>query len=127
MAIETRRLLFAFALLAFGCAKKPTAKAVCEKLVTAGVATACWTEPPGGLGAGALEHVVFDIPGGKTGQVLTFDKASDYTATVAAFDAAAVLAGRHRYGSESALTFVQLNSETPAELGTNAKTVVDAL
>lgn len=123
----SRSLLVAVSLLAFGCGKKPTAMAVCEKLVVAGVAANCEAKPPGGLGAAALEHVVFDIPGGKTGQVMTFDKASDYTATTKAYDAAAVLAGRHRYGSESALTFVQLNSETPAELGTNAKTVVEAL
>ncbi len=117
-----------FGLMLLGCAAKPSAMAVCEKLAGANVAEGCKTEPPGlGLGAAAKERVTFSIPGGKTGQVLTFDKGSDYTATVKAFDAAAVLAGRHRYGSEGALVFVQLNSETPATLGDNAKKVVEGL
>jgi len=59
--------------------------------------------------------------------VLRFAKESDYTATVKAFDAMAVLAGRHRYGSEGALIFVQMNSATPSEVGAKAEQLVKAL
>jgi hypothetical protein len=113
--------------LLVACAAKPSAMSVCTKLGAAGVATECKSESPSGLGAAARERVVFNIPGGATGQVLAFDKSSDYDATVKAFDAAATLAGRHRYGSASALVFVQLNAETAQSLGTNAKLVVEEL
>lgn len=117
-------------LLLVGCSKPQIpASDVCTKLVAAGVASNCKTEPPGGLGAAASEHVVFDLPSvpGKTGQVLRFDKASDYEATSKAFDAAAVLAGRHRYGSASALIYVQLHSGAPADVGAKAAAVVAGL
>lgn len=72
---------------------------------------------------------MFDLPSvpGKTGQVLRFAKSSDYEATVKAFDAAAVLAGRHRYGSSKALIFVQLNSEASSDVGAKAEGIVNAL
>ncbi len=119
-------------LLALGCTScvaKPSAASVCEKLTAAGVAENCHTEAPGGIGASATEKFAFDIPksSGKTGQVLKFDGEAAYAATVKTFDGMAGLVGPHRYGSEKALIFVQLNNETPAELGANARTVVAGL
>jgi hypothetical protein len=117
------------ALVLTGCAKKPSAGDVCSKLEAAQVATGCKADAPAGLGAAAKERVVFDLPSvpGKTGQVLTFDTTENFDATVKAFDAAAVLAGRHRYNNPKKLVFVQLNSETPDATGLAAKAIVDGL
>lgn len=123
-------LIVLFGLLG-GCGKKaPPAMDVCAKLQAAGVASNCKLEPSTGLlTAAAKERATFDLsaPAGKTGQAMTFDKAADYEATVKAFDGAAVLAGRHRYGSASALVLVQLNSEASQETGDKARGVVDSL
>jgi hypothetical protein len=111
-----------------GCKAGPSAAEVCSRLEAQGVATGCKAEAPAGLGAAAAERVTFSLPGKAVGgQVLKFSAASDYDATVKAFDAAAALAGRHRYGSEGAKVFVQLNAETPAELGDKARAVVAGL
>jgi hypothetical protein len=95
------------------CSSKPTAASVCTKLEAAGVAKNCRPEVPKVINARASEEAVFDLPApaGKTGHVLAFAKAEDYAATVKAYEAAALLAGSHRYGSEKALIFVQLNSD----------------
>jgi hypothetical protein len=125
-----RSLLLLASIALLSCSKKPDAMTVCKKLGDAGAAdpSTCKAEASnGGLAAAALERVIFDIPGGKPGQVVTFDKTSDYRATVAAFDAAASLAGRHRYGSESALVFVQLNFAADPAAAAKAKAVVDSL
>lgn len=118
------------ALLA-GCATKPSAADVCKKLEGAGVAAAgsCKQDKPIALAARAKEKFVFDLAGvpGKTGQVLSHASAEDYKATVDGFTAAAALAGPHRYGSEKALVFVQLNDKASLDVGNKAKGVVDAL
>jgi len=115
-------------LLCAACSKaKPTADAVCTQLVAAGVATNCVVKQPGGIGAAADKAMDFDLAHDAKGQVLTFRSEADFKATIGAFDAAAVLAGKHRYGSESALTFVQLNAQTPDAVGDKAKAVVDGL
>lgn len=113
-----------------GCkAARPTALEVCAKLVESGVAGGCKAEAPGGINVAAAEKAVFDLPSvpGETGQVLRFEKSSDYEATTKAYDAMAVLAGRHRYGSEKALIFVQLNSQASSEIGAKADAVVKGL
>lgn len=112
------------------CSKKPAALDVCKKLETASVARNCkLNSERGGLVATAKEKAVFDLvaPADKTGQVLTFGSEGDLDATVKAFQAAAVLAGRHRYASTSALVFVQLNSDATEAEGSAAKGVVDGL
>jgi len=122
-------LVICFALTTAACHSKPTAAGVCGKLVAAGVAANCKSGTPGGLGAAASEQAVFDLPSvpGETGQVLRFDKSSDFEATTKAYDAVAVLAGRHRYGSSAALIFVQLNSGASTDIGAKAEAVVNAL
>jgi hypothetical protein len=122
-----RVIVLGLAMVAAGCAKRPTAVATCEKLAAAGVATGCRAGSLGvGLVAAASERVEFSIAeSNKTGQA--FASAADYESTIKAFDGAAELAGRHRYGSPSALIFVQLNSEASPESGNAAKRVVDGL
>jgi hypothetical protein len=102
---------------------------VCGRLAAEKLATNCAADQPGGIGAAAREKVAFDVPGlaAKTGQVLLFQSATDFDATVSAFNAAAVLAGRHRYGSRSKLVLVQMNSATPNDLGDRAKSIVEGL
>jgi hypothetical protein len=129
---ETMRptMLIAAVLLS-ACQPKPSASDVCKKLEAAGVATAgsCKQDKPLALAARAKEKYVFDLASvpGKTGQVLTHASAEDYKATVDGFTAAAALAGPHRYGSEKALVFVQLNDKASLDVGNKAKAVVDGL
>lgn len=89
----------------------------------------CKQSVPSAMNARAKEEYVFDLvaPKGKTGHVLAFEKADDYDATVKAYEAMAMLAGSHRYGSEKARIFVQLNSEASLDTGKKAKAVVDGL
>ena len=123
------RSILVLAALVAGCSSPPSAATVCQKLAAAGVAANCRPSAPGGLGAAASERQEFDLPdvAGKTGQVLRFADAAGYDATVKAFDAAAVLAGPHRYGSAKARVYVQLNSGAAADVGAKARAVVDSL
>lgn len=111
------------------CSKKPTAMEACKKIEAAGQAANCRSDQPGGLGAGAVEKALFDLPAvaGKTGQVLRFDDDAKFDATVRSFEGAAALAGPHRYGSKRALLFVQANDALPAANGQQLKAVVDSL
>ena len=131
MVGHMRTMLIATALLLAACNKaQVTALEVCAKLTAQGVASGCKDGGPSeGIAAAASERAVFDLPSvpGETGQVLRFGKSSDYDATLKAFDAMAALAGRHRYGSERALIFVQLNSKASTEVGAKASAVVGAL
>ena len=107
-----------------------TASGVCEQLVAVGVGAKCRPGGrPGALGAAAAEYVVFDLPAlpGRTGQVLRFNTPADYAASVDAFASAAIIAGRHRYGSEHGLIFVQLSNEASTATGDKAKAVVAGL
>lgn len=112
-----------------GCASPPTAAEVCRKLENAGVAKGCKQNVPSAMNARAKEEYVFDlvVPKGKTGHVLSFEKGDDYDATVKAYEAMAILAGSHRYGSSKTRIFVQLNSEASLDIGKKAKAVVDEL
>lgn len=111
------------------CSKPPTASAVCDKLVAAGVGKNCRTGAPAGLAAAAKDEAELDLasPIGKTAAVYSFDSDEAYKATVTAFAGVAALAGPHRYGNGKARIFVQMNSEAPNDLGAKAKAVVDAL
>jgi len=127
-------LLFAtlaFASL-FGCQTKPPAPPAfraCEKLASAGVAVQCRAAQANGLASAAREVVAFNIPGlrGGGGQVMHFEKAADLAATEEQLETIREFVGPHRYVSEQARVLVQLNPETPAELGAKAKSVVLAL
>ncbi|HEX7601640.1 MAG TPA: hypothetical protein VF316_08550 [Polyangiaceae bacterium] len=46
---------------------------------------------------------------------------------VTAYEAAAILAGPHRYGSAKALIFVQLSDKASLDVGKKARGIVDAL
>lgn len=126
-----RMKLVISAVLLSGCAAKPAASDVCKQIEGAGVAKpgTCKAETPAVMAARAKEKIAFDLAAvpGKTGQVLSFAKAEDYTATVKAFEAAAMLAGPHRYGSEKALIFVQLNDGASVDVGNKVKGLVAGL
>jgi hypothetical protein len=103
--------------------------AACKKLEAAGAAANCRAGQPKMLTALATEVAEFDLPGvaGKNGQVMSFKDSRDYNDTSEKFRAAAMLAGPHRYGSEKALIFAQLNDKAPPALGAKAKAVIDEL
>jgi hypothetical protein len=116
-----------FAALA-GCSNRPTAMSVCRKLEDAHVAKDCKGDEPGGIGAAAKERVVFKlVESKKTGQVLTFESHDAYTRTVDNFEKMKKLAGPHRFGDESTLVFVQLNSEASGEEVSGTHQVLDGL
>lgn len=122
-------VLLVLLVLAAGCAKKPTALEVCQKIEGAGLGANCRAGKVEGLGAAAAEKAEFDLPtvAGKTGAVMRFDAESGYDTTTGAFERAAGLAGPHRYGSKKALIFVQMNSGLAAEKGAAVKAIVDGL
>jgi hypothetical protein len=124
------KTLFALALVvAAGCSKPVTSAAVCQQLVTAGVASNCRASTPKGLGARASEATEFDLPSvpGHGGQVFGFQKADDFDATSKSFESASVLAGPWRFGNAKALIFVQMNDGAKPDVGAKAKAVVDGL
>jgi hypothetical protein len=130
MKMNTTMLLaLVVAMTGLGCQSKPTAADVCKKLERAGVAKGCKQSVPAAVNARAKEEYVFNLaaPAGKTGHVLSFEKDDDYDATVKAYEAMAMLAGSHRYGSAKARIFVQLNSGASLATGKKAKAVVDGL
>jgi hypothetical protein len=91
----------------------------CEPLAKSVGGTGCKEDKPGGLAAAATSNYVFDLadPRGRTCQILGFKSENDLDATVKAFDAAAALAGPHRYPNKKRLLFVQCNSDMPAADG----------
>lgn len=58
---------------------------------------------------------------------MAFDNGALYRKTVQAYEDAASLAGPHRYGSESALIFVQMNEGLSSSDGQKVKEIVDSL
>lgn len=123
------RIWIATLVTALGCSKGPSAMDVCKQIEATGVASNCRTDTPRGLGLAAKELVAFDLTNvsGKSGQVLKFADVDTYTKTVDAYDAAAMLAGPHRYGSKTARVFVQANSGLSGEDGMKIRGVVSAL
>ncbi len=117
------------ALSAFGCARRPSALDVCQKLHAAGVASDCQNVPPTGLGAAATESVAFELTElpEHDGTVYRFENAVAYDKTVDAFAAAVALTGPNRYGSRKALIFVQVNSDAPSDIAANVKRLVEGL
>lgn len=114
---------------ATACAKTPTAADVCKKLESDGIAKACKPDKPAMISGRAKEKYAFDLASvpGKTGQVLSFDRDDDFTATETAFREAGMLAGPHRYGNAKARIFVQLNDQASPEVGQKTKAVVNGL
>lgn len=107
----------------------PAPSDVCSKLAAAGVAANCRRETPKMINARAADDYEFDLPSvpGHGGAVLSFAKDDDYTATVAAYEAMAMLAGPHRYGNPKARIFVQFNEGAPPDVGDKAKAIVAGL
>lgn len=112
-----------------GCSKQPTARDICSKLETAGFGKACREVKPEKLSARAAERYDFDLVSvpGKGAAVMSFAKEDDYEATVKMYEAAALFAGPHRYGSPKALVFVQASNELSLEDGKKLKAFVEGL
>ena len=106
-----------------------SAKDACEKLKAAGHGTACTEDKPGGLGGAASQKadLALEEPKGKSCQVLSFNKKEDLDATIKAFDAAATLAGPHRYSNASKLLFVQCNDGLSKEKGEALQKTLEGL
>lgn len=122
-------IALASALALVGCKPSVSAKDVCAQIEAGGIGTGCRAEKPGGIGGGATEKYVFDLPSvpGKTGQILKFATADELAVSAAAFQGMSMFAGPHRYESKRALIFVQMNKDTPGTVGAQAKMLVDAL
>lgn len=121
--------VFALLALVFGCASRPTASEVCKKIEGAGLGKNCRETSPKGLNARARHMVDFDLPSvpGKGAGVLEFEKDDDYEATVKAFEAAALLAGPHRYGNAKARIFVQANDKLGLAEGNKLRALIEGL
>jgi hypothetical protein len=117
------------AVFALGCSKGPSAMDVCKQIEATGVGSNCRADTPGGLGMAAKESALFDLPSvpERTGQVLKFDDDDKLAKTIVAFQAMAMLAGPHRYGSKKARVFVQMNNQVSVEDGAKVRGVVEAL
>lgn len=116
-------------LLLPACSKPPSAMEVCHKLEAGGVASACRTGKPMGLGSDASEEVEFDLPSvpGKGGAVYGFDSDEGYDSTVRSFDGAKVLAGPHRYWNKKRRIFTQFNDGASMDVGAKAKAIISDL
>ena len=110
-----------------------SAAAVCKALEKAGVAKkgSCVKAKPEKISALAqikydflLENLAKEVG---SGQVLEFGDKKSFEKTVKTFEAMAAVAGPHRYQSDAALIFVQLNKKTPAGDAKKAKSIVEAL
>ncbi len=121
-------------LFAAGCSSDSseadtTPEDVCAQIEEAGIAENCVLGEGTGLALAATEVYDFDLPSvpGEGGAVMAFDDIGLYEKTVQSFEDAAFLAGPHRYGSESALIFVQINEGLSSSDGQKVKEIVDAL
>lgn len=106
-----------------------TPGSVCAQIEDAGIGKNCAPGTAGGLAVAATETYDFDLPSvpGESGTVMIFDNADLYQKTVKSYDDAAFLAGPHRYGSENALIFVQINEGLSSSDGQKVKDIVDSL
>lgn len=105
------------------------AERVCAEIERAGIGDNCARGEGTGLQLAATEVYDFDLPSvpGEGGSVMAFDNVALYRKTVQAFEDAASLAGPHRYGSESALIFVQINEGLSSSDGQKVSEIVDSL
>ena len=110
-------------------ASDSAAQRVCAEIERAGIGDNCVRGEGNGLQLAATEVYDFDLRSvpGEGGAVMAFDDVALYRKTVQAYEDAASLAGPHRYGSESALIFVQINEGLSSSDGQKVKEIVDSL
>lgn len=110
-------------------ASDSAAKRLCAEIEKAGIGGNCVRGEGTGLQLAATEVYDFDLPSvpGEGGSVMAFDNVALYRKTVQSYEDAASLAGPHRYGSESALIFVQINEGLSSSDGQKVKEIVDSL
>jgi hypothetical protein len=128
MISNTRILILGLvgSIFMLACTQKPTAAAICKKIESTGIGKNCSKVKPAVINARAKTKFDFDlvrVPGEK-GAVLDFESDADYSATVEAYAAAAMLAGPHRYGNPSTRIFIQMNSGVSLEDGNAVKALV---
>ena len=106
-----------------------TPASVCSQIEDAGIGKNCAPGSTTGLAVAATGAYDFDLPSvpGEGGTVMIFDNADLYHKTVKSYADAAFLAGPHRYGSENALIFVQINEGLSSSDGEKVKDIVDSL
>lgn len=106
-----------------------TPESVCSQIEEAGIGENCVLGEARGLAVAATEVYDFDLPSvpGEGGAVMVFDDPEQYRKTVESYADAAFLAGPHRYGSDSALIFVQINEGLSSDDGQKVKDIVDSL
>ncbi|MEV0947336.1 hypothetical protein [Rhodococcus sp. NPDC049939] len=102
---------------------------MCAQIEEAGIGTNCAESEPGGLAVAATERYEFDLPSvpGEGGAVMKFDDEDLYRKTVKSYDDMSFLAGPHRYGSESALIFVQINEGLSSSDGKKVQEIIQGL
>lgn len=102
---------------------------MCSQIEDAGIGKNCVPGSTTGLAVAATGAYDFDLPSvpGEGGTVMIFDNADLYHKTVKSYADAAFLAGPHRYGSENALIFVQINEGLSSSDGEKVKDIVDSL
>lgn len=124
-----RKWIMAAVVLSCACSKPVTAMSTCERIAATGVVSNCHPGTAGGLAGAALERVEFDLPSvpGEHGSVFLFQSDADYTATVASYQSAAILAGPHRYGNEKRRIFLQMNRKASPEVGAKTRSVIEGL
>lgn len=106
-----------------------TPESVCAQIEQTGIGENCVRGEGTGLALAATEVYDFDLPSvpGEGGAVMAFDDVDLYEKTVQSYEDAAFLAGPHRYGSESAMIFVQINEGLSSSDGQKVKEIVDSL
>lgn len=106
-----------------------TPESVCAQIEEAGIGSNCVQGEGTGLNIAATDVWDFDLTSvpGEGGGIMLFDDADKYRRTVQAYADAEFLTGPHRYGSDSALIFVQMNEGLPADQGAKVKEIVGAL
>lgn len=103
-----------------------SAMEACRRFESIGAASNCREESiEPALTPGAQQRVVFTLPSGKKGQVLSFNDKGDYEKSAENFEELSG-AGKHRWGSKSSGIYVQLNKEADDDEARMIKDAVDA-
>jgi hypothetical protein len=109
--------------------------AFCAHLARENIARGCERVIPQAPSARARLRIYFDLLSVTSedesdrfdGSVMSFDDAEDFDSVVRGYEEAAFVAGPHRYGNRARLLFVQLNHDTPLEVGDRVRAMVEAL
>lgn len=97
----------------------------CNRFVAAGAASGCHEETvEPALTPGAKQRVLFQLPSGKKGQVMSFDDRDAYDKSAKNIEEMSS-AGKHRWGAKNAKIYVQLNKDATEDEAAKVKSVLD--